>query len=244
MSSFKYSAQINDDQEQRQSNGSGSVVSMLAIMVAVAGITMASINMTDLSHTTQRLDDSTSTQSAAVSTSAVKSVVSSAIAAHPSCSLDKSKYQACMDTMRVARELSVANSTVDAITNGHFTFKSADAALVVDHKVVAAGPNFPLKVGDSLRVPNFLTECDSVHTGTCITTSNNQVVSYTAVEFDQADKRRSWGNFFSYGSEGAGMGSAIGGGVGAAFGPEAIPVGAAVGGAVGAVVGGAVGAFN
>lgn len=51
-------------------------------------------------------------------------------------------------------------------------------------------------------------DCDTKHMGTCIKSMNGYPVSFTDV-YSHGGMRRSWGNFFSYGSSGAGMGSAM-----------------------------------
>jgi hypothetical protein len=130
-----YALQHNEG-EERQAPGSSSVyMAVAAIMIAFVAVTLGAVAMSENHSTIQRVDTMATQDTVASSSHNTKSAIRAAISAHPSCSTNLMQYTACMDTMRVASELAVANSSATAISNGAFTFKSADAALVINHKV-------------------------------------------------------------------------------------------------------------
>lgn len=177
----------------------------------------------------------------------VRSNIRNAITGHPQCGFN---YTECMVLMHMFSVIASTNFTLDDVINGHFQIQGSDTFIVGPHtEKLALGPGFQnvdtQSIENNLPAPN---NCHFYTHGTCIFTHNNRLMAYSHIIFQNQsgydENRRSYDDFFSYGSSGAGMGSAIGGGIGALVGPEGIPVGAAIGGAVGAIVGGTIGAFQ
>jgi hypothetical protein len=174
---------------------------------------------------------------------AVRNMVSS----HPYC---YNNYSYCMSLSHLTSKMATENGTFDDIFDGKYNYGNTDVFLLDNNNnVITSGPLYKNYDFNSKQFQNFKlkssNDCDFYIYGTCIFTYNNTLMTYSHVKLNsEYNMKRSIGDFFSYGTSGAGMGSAIGSGIGALAGPEGIPVGAAVGGAVGAIVGGTVGAFQ
>lgn len=183
----------------------------------------------------------------------VQQGVSAMFTGHPSCGYN---YTECMNLMHITAHISSHNSTIDAVLSGKFHIGSTDVVVMGSTgNIMATGPGLKDIASDTLEMLHHNLpspqECHHYSYGTCIFEHNGHLMSYSHILFSDVlhshsdvDMRRSMDDFFSYGSSGAGMGSAIGGGIAALAGPEAIPIGAAIGGGVGAIVGGTIGAFQ
>lgn len=180
--------------------------------------------------------------------------ISSMITAHPLC---QTNYSYCMNLMHITTHFSTHNSSFHEINNGKYQIGNLDTFLInPDGTIGAYGPLFHT-ISNTNKMKEFklpiINECDHYAHGVCIFEHKGKLMTYSHIlfpkymsdyHFGSNYSRRSFDDFFSYGTSGAGMGSAIGGGIGAIVGPEGIPVGAAIGGAVGAIVGGTIGAFQ
>lgn len=185
----------------------------------------------------------------------VQQGVSSMISGHPLCGLN---YSDCMNLMHVASHIASHNFTMFDIISDKYSLGNSNLMIlsnngnVLGHSSGLSNVDVDLlnKIHHELPAPE---NCHHYAYGTCLFTRGDHLMFYSHVIFnnnvdglgyEDSITKRSMDDIFSYGSSGAGMGSAIGGGLSIIAGPEAIPVGAAIGGAIGAIVGGTIGAFQ
>jgi hypothetical protein len=242
-----YALHTNDEETlipvERRQESAGQTGIVVAVIVGFAALVLGAIAFSDTQTVSKRVDNAMSTQQLSSNKHAVRSMLSSSIAAHPVCG---SNLQACVDLMNVTSHMATENFTIGNILDGSFShFKAEGALLAHDGTVLAKGPQLSAAFS-KFTMPTSANDCAMTFGNTCLLQNDaGHLMTLTAVKIHMPDAqaRRDFATAldtgFQYGKDGAGFGAAVGGAAGTLIEPGG---GSAIGGAIGGLVGG-VGGF-